>query len=120
MLKDYSDFAKTVLRNRESVVIAFFSDIVVNGIGASIDEVNRRFGTKFIPPTNSKEEIAWVNEQVRMFNATQEGGDLNKLSIPGHAKSAKAEEVRSLIKRVAFRELKKAEDLYDAVLALNS
>ena len=78
-LKDYIDFAKVAQRHSDYLVIADFDSIVTDGMGYAIRQLNQRFDTCFAEPTNSQEEVAWVQEQVRMWNDKYSGGDAEKL-----------------------------------------
>lgn len=116
LIKDYIDFAKTTIKYQDFIVIADFRKVVVDGIGSSVDKVNRFFGTDFLLPTNSEEEIKWVREQVQQWNLKHSLGDPEKLSIPNEAKKQKAVEMKNRIKKLAPKELTFAEQLFEKVL----
>ena len=116
LLKDYIDFAKITIKNQKFMVVADFREVVLNGIGPSIDRLNKLFEKSFRLPTNSEEEIKWVREQVKQWNLKHSLGDPEKLSIPNESKKQKSVEMKNRIKKLAFKELTFAEQLFEKIL----
>ena len=98
------------------MVVADFREVVLNGIGPSIDRLNKLFETSFRLPTNSEEEIKWVREQVKKWNLKYGLGDPEKLSIPNESKKQKSVEMKNRIKKLASKELTFAEQLFEKIL----
>ena len=112
IVKDYIDFSKSVQRLRTKLVIVGFEDVIKEGLGFAIEEVNVKFATDFCKPDASEEEKAWVDQQVRKWNLEKSGGDVERLSIPSDVKKAKAFKMRERIQMEAPDELAVANELY--------
>lgn len=109
---DYIDFYKTVERLINSVIIVDFEDVVSEGLGGAIGDVNMKFATNFSQPDGSDAEKRWVEQQVRKWNLEKSDGDVERLSIPSDAKKVKALEMKKLIQLEATEELIEANELY--------
>jgi hypothetical protein len=115
-LRDYIEFAETVHKYREHIVIARFDSVVSSGVGPEIERINERFGTAFPLAGGSEEEKAWVEEQIHKSNQTRRGGDLTKLSMPSEAKRAKVPEIKAQIEQEEAL-LARARKLYRLTVA---
>lgn len=113
-LRDYIDFSRVVLKLRQYLVVVDFDSVVSSGMGAAVNQLSHKYGTAFREPSNSAEEVEWVQAQIRDWNAKYSGGDVEKLSFPTDEKKAKAEQHKQAI-RGHGQLLAVAEKLYSSL-----
>ncbi|MBW3665427.1 MAG: hypothetical protein KY469_20220 [Actinobacteria bacterium] len=70
-LRDWIDYYRTLRPVRDQVVVAPF-EVVIEDVGAVVDELNRRFGTSFHRYENTPENDAQVLRTVERMNRAEE------------------------------------------------
>ena len=99
LLRDYIDFAQTVINFNDGILVISFDHIVNNGMAAVVSKLNEQFGTKFNQPDGSPEEHIWVTEQIKEWNRRYSGGDEQRLSFPTEVKKERSIKMKELVKK---------------------
>jgi hypothetical protein len=119
-LLEYLDFYRTAWRARDGFVVGLF-DQVVSDFGAIVSEVNRRFGTSFVPYEPSPENQSAAFALVEEMNRLECRGEVVESHVgrPSAQRDRRKIEVRAQMEQPRTRALlRQAEDLYRRYVAL--
>jgi len=118
-LKAYERFYRTVVRFRDRVVVARFSD-VTDDLASVIDRVNIVAGTQFVPYRPDGVTEARVHAEIDRMERVFAGGafDENAVSRPSGQRFEMSHEVRAQLGRPKYQDLiAECRRLHDRVLA---
>jgi hypothetical protein len=117
---EYLDFYRTAWRARDGFVVGLF-DQVVSDFGAIVSEVNRRFGTSFVPYEPSPENQSAAFALVEEMNRLECRGEVVESHVgrPSAQRDRRKLEVRAQMEEPRTRALlRQAEDIYRRYVAL--
>ena len=117
---EYLDFYRTAWRAHDGFVVGLF-DSVVSDFGAVISEVNRRFGTSFIPYEATDANQASAFALVEEMNRIECRGEVVETHVgrPSTEREASKAEIRALMAEPSTRSLlRDADELYQRYVAL--
>jgi hypothetical protein len=117
---EYLDFYRTAWRAHEEFVVGLF-DSVVSDFGGVISEVNRRFGTAFVPyeTTDANQTAAFA--LVEEMNRIECRGEVVETHVgrPSVEREESKAEIRALLAQPRAQSLlRDADDLYQRYVAL--
>lgn len=120
-LMEYLDFYRSVWPVRDSFVVGLFDDVVAD-FGSVVREVNRRFGTTFIPFSPDPASRAAAFELVEEMNRLECRGEVVETHVgrPSAAREEAKRSVREQLERPRTRRLlSEATALFEGYVALN-
>ncbi|NEP19319.1 MAG: hypothetical protein F6J97_20905 [Leptolyngbya sp. SIO4C1] len=109
-LGEYISFYKTILPYRNRFIIAEFDEVTTN-YGLTIEKVNQKFGTSFIPFKHTEENVQecfrWIEEG---FQKTF--GQLSEKVVcrPSESRESLKQEIRTQFYQMQYKELRMAAD----------
>lgn len=119
-LVEYLDFYRTAWRARQGFVVGLF-DHVVTDFGAIISEVNRKYGTSFIPYESSVENEAAAFAVVEEMNRLECRGEVVETHVgrPSAQRDDRKEQLRERMRGPkVLKLLGQADELYSQYASL--